>query len=76
MRASSDGWSVTVRALVRRVLTERRYGIPPVGIQWIFHTVFGTSHHCMDSVRSQTRSCVDVRTPSHPKKPRWSVPTT
>jgi hypothetical protein len=32
MRASSDGWSVTVRALVRRVLTERRYGMQPVGI--------------------------------------------
>ena len=27
MRASSDGGSVTVRALVGRVLTERRYGI-------------------------------------------------
>jgi len=30
-RSSSDCWSVTVRALVRRMLTERRYGIPPVG---------------------------------------------
>jgi ATP-dependent DNA ligase len=26
MRVSSDGWSVTVRALVRLVLTARRYG--------------------------------------------------
>jgi hypothetical protein len=32
MRASSDGWSVTIRAPVRRVLTARRYCIPPVGI--------------------------------------------
>ena len=33
MRASSDGWSVTVRALVRSLLlTARRYGTPPVGI--------------------------------------------
>jgi hypothetical protein len=57
-RLGSDGWSVTVRAPVRprRVLTARRYGIPRVGIHWISHTVFGTSHHCMDSVRGQTRS--------------------
>ena len=65
MRASSDGWSVTVRALVRRVLTERRYGKRPVGIHWISHTVFGTSQYCMDNVRDQTRSCSDVRTLRH-----------
>jgi hypothetical protein len=47
MRASSDGWSVTVRALVRRVLTERRYGMQPVGIHWISHTVMVTQQHCM-----------------------------
>ena len=58
MRASSDGWSVTVRAFVRPGcwFTARRYGIRPVGIHWISHTVFGTSQYCMDSVRSQTRS--------------------
>ena len=38
---------MTVRALVRRVLTERRYGMQPVGINGISHAVFGTSHHCM-----------------------------
>jgi hypothetical protein len=67
MRASSDGWSVTVRGLVRPgcLLTARRYGTPPVGIHGISHTVFGTSHHCMDSVRQQTRSFVDVRTLCH-----------
>ena len=47
MRASSDGWSVTVRALVRRALTERRYGSRPVGIHWISHTVMVTQQHCM-----------------------------
>jgi len=65
MRASSDGWSVTVRALVRRMLTERRYGITPVGIHGITRTVFGTSQYCMDSVRSETRSFADVRTLRH-----------
>ena len=61
MRASSDGWSVTVRALVRRVLTAGRYGTRPVGIHWITHTVFGTPQYCMDIVRSETRSFADVR---------------
>ena len=63
MRASSDGWSVTVRAFVRPlcVLTARRYDTRPVGIHWISRTVFVTSQYCMDSVRSQTRTCVEVR---------------
>ena len=41
----------------QRVLTARRYGIPPVGIHGITHTVFGTSHHTplCESVRAQTR---------------------
>ena len=58
MRASSDGWSVTVRAFVRPGcwFTARRYGIRPVGIHWKSHTVFSTSQYCMDSVHSQTRS--------------------
>ncbi len=60
MRASSDGWSLTVRALVRPrcLLTARRYGMQPVGIHWITHTVFGNSQHCMDSVLDQTRCSV------------------
>ena len=58
MRVSSDGWSVTVRGLVRPgcLLTARRYGISAVGIQGISRTVFGTTQYCMDSVRSQMRN--------------------
>jgi hypothetical protein len=49
MRASSDGWSGTVRGLVRPLclLTARRYGTRPVGIHWISHTVMVTQQHCM-----------------------------
>jgi ATP-dependent DNA ligase len=37
MRVSSDGWSVTVRALVRLVLTARRYGtaLEMREMQWV-----------------------------------------
>ena len=51
MRASSDGWSVTVRDFVRPRcwFTARRYGIRPVGIPWITHTVFVTPQHCMEA---------------------------
>ena len=59
MRASSEGLSATVRALVP---IGQDYGVWPVGIHWISHTVFGTSHHCMDSIRNETRSFADVRT--------------
>jgi len=51
MRASSDGWSVTVRALVLPLclFTERRYDMQPVGIHWISHSN-GLSTNCGERV--------------------------
>src|SRR5687767_693770 len=77
MRASSDGGSVTVRALVRPrcVPTARRYGTRPVGIQWIFHTVFGTSHHCMEAFAPRRDHLRRRRRRSLPTSVTGSVPT-
>ena len=81
MRASSDGRSVTVRALVRPLclLTARRYGMQPVGIHWISHTVMVTQQHCMSRLSrvfdppasSAASACVPsiARVPEGPRQP-------
>jgi hypothetical protein len=59
MRARSDGWSVTVRDFVRPrcVLTARRYGMQPVGIHWISHTVMVTQQHCISRPLARLFDC-------------------
>ena len=59
MRARSDGWSVTVRDFVRPrcVLTARRYGMQPVGIHWISHTVMVTQQHCISRPLTRLFDC-------------------
>jgi hypothetical protein len=74
-------WSVTVRALVRPrcLFTARRYGMQPVRIHWISHTVMFTQQHCVsrpsrvfDSPASSAASaCVPLiaRVPEGPRQP-------
>ena len=78
MRASSEGLSATVRALVP---IGQDYGVWPVGIHWISHTVMVTQQHCMsrlsrvfDSPASSAASASTARVPGDRANPmRWTL---